>query len=187
MRKRIKPPSPAMIVALAAFFVAISGSAYAATMIGTSQLRNDAVISSKVKDGSLLAADFQNGQIVGPTGPQGATGATGAMGPQGPKGDTGATGPQGPTGATGPAGASGLANYSIYYINRSVSGLGWSAATVTCPSPKKVLSGGYLTSSSTYYDVVDIESGPVDSGSWRVSVSNFENFSVSWTAYAVCA
>jgi hypothetical protein len=105
-------PSPAMVVALIALFVALSSGAYAAisvphNSVGTPQLKNgavtgavlhsNAVTSSKVKDGSLLGTDFKAGQLP--------AGAGGPVGPQGPKGDSGAQGAQGPTGsATGAAG-----------------------------------------------------------------------------------
>lgn len=73
MRKsiKIKAPSPAMVVASVALFVALGGSAYAIgrNSVGTPQLKNNAVISSKVRDGSLKAGDFGNGQL--PTGSSG--------------------------------------------------------------------------------------------------------------------
>jgi hypothetical protein len=50
--------------------------------VGTKQLRKNAVISSKVKDRSLLKRDFKPGQL-----PRGATGLRGPTGAQGPKGD----------------------------------------------------------------------------------------------------
>ena len=83
-------PSPSMIVALVALIVALGGTSYAATKlaknsVGTKQLKKNAVVSSKVKDRSLLNRDFRRGQI-----------------PRGPKGARGATGPAGPS--TGPAG-----------------------------------------------------------------------------------
>src|SRR5215475_3962562 len=46
--------------------------------VGTAQLKKNAVTSVKVKNHSLLAADFKAGQL--PSGPQGHTG------PQGPRG-----------------------------------------------------------------------------------------------------
>ena len=96
-----------MVVACLALAVALSGASYAAVVlprnsVGTPQLKADAVVSSKVKNGSLRAADFGAGQL--PAGPQGPSGAQGAAGPQGPQG---ATGPQGPQGATGPQGPQG--------------------------------------------------------------------------------
>jgi hypothetical protein len=107
-------------IALVALALAIGGgSAYAAITIpphsvGTAQLKPGAVVSSRVKDGSLLARDFASGQL--PSGPAGSPGAVGPKGPTGPKGDkgdpgpAGERGPQGPpgvTGSTGPAGPTG--------------------------------------------------------------------------------
>lgn len=61
-------PSPSMIVALVALVVALGGTSYAATKlaknsVGTKQLKKNAVVSSKVKDRSLLNRDFRRGQI----------------------------------------------------------------------------------------------------------------------------
>ncbi len=64
-----------------ALFVALSGASYAAiklpiNAVGTAQIKKDAVTSTKVKDGSLLAGDFKAGQL-----PAGAKGDTGQRGP----------------------------------------------------------------------------------------------------------
>ncbi|MFL5846113.1 MAG: hypothetical protein ACJ762_15610 [Solirubrobacteraceae bacterium] len=92
-------PSPATAISVVALFVALGGTGYAAILaansVGTKQLKKNAVVSAKVKNGSLLAADFKAGQL-----PAGAKGDTGATGATGAKGDTGATGA---TGATGPS------------------------------------------------------------------------------------
>ena len=82
-------PSPAMVVACIALVFAMTGAGYAAGMlgpntVGTKQLKKNAVISSKVKNRSLLAVDFKAGQL--PAGPPGAPGAPGAPGQQGPPG-----------------------------------------------------------------------------------------------------
>jgi hypothetical protein len=118
-------PSPAMVVAGVALTVALGGTGYAAislapNSVGTRQLKNGAVNSLKVKDGSLLKTDFKAGQL--------STGSGGAAGAAGP---TGATGPAGPFPDTLPAGktirgaynigstaaaAGGLANTSISFI-----------------------------------------------------------------------
>jgi hypothetical protein len=80
-----------MVVACTALVFAMTGAGYAAGMqgpntVGTKQLKKNAVISSKVKNGSLLRADFKSGQI--PAGPQG------PAGPAGPQGPPGAPNPQ---------------------------------------------------------------------------------------------
>jgi hypothetical protein len=111
-------PSPALIVALIALFLALTGGAYAAftlpkESVGSVQLRNgavtasklhrDAVTSSAVEPGSLLRGDFKAGQL--PAGPTGSTGSQGPAGPAGAAGPAGSTGSQGPAGAaTGSAG-----------------------------------------------------------------------------------
>lgn len=96
-------PSPAMIVALLALFVALGGTGYAAIVlpansVGTKQLKKkavtggkiaaNAVTSSKVRDGSLLATDFAARQL--PQGPKGDHGDTGEKGDVGPSGRDGA-------------------------------------------------------------------------------------------------
>ena len=93
-------PSPAMVIATIALLVALAGTGYAATSlpansVGNKQLQTNAVTSSKVKNGSLLKADFANNQI--PKGPRG------TVGPPGPPGTAGARGPTGPAGANATA------------------------------------------------------------------------------------
>jgi hypothetical protein len=103
-----------------ALFVALGGTSYAATTlstgsVGTRQLRDQAVTTSKlaegavnsakVQDHSLLASDFRVGQL--PRGSAGTRGETGPVGPQGLTGDTGAQGLKGDTGAQGLKGATG--------------------------------------------------------------------------------
>jgi hypothetical protein len=82
----------ANVMATLAVFMVLGGGAYAATRlpansVGSKQLRNNAVTSSKVKDRSLLAKDFKSGQL--PAGPRGPQGAGGARGPQGTTGSPG--------------------------------------------------------------------------------------------------
>jgi hypothetical protein len=79
-------PSPALVIAMVALFVALSGTGYAAF-----KLPRNSVTSINVKDRSLLAKDFRAGQL-----PRGA---------EGPAGPAGAAGPAGPAGPTGPSGA----------------------------------------------------------------------------------
>jgi hypothetical protein len=91
MRRRL---TYANVVASLALFAALGGSSYAAIAlptgsVGTKQIRANAVNTSKVKDHTLLAKDFQVGQL--------------PAGPQGPKGNAGATGAKGDAGAPGSA------------------------------------------------------------------------------------
>jgi hypothetical protein len=85
MRRSLRRPSPALLIACLALFVALTGTSVAVSnalpknSVGTAQLKNNAVVSSKVKDGSLKAADFAAGQL-----PAGQPGPKGDPGPQGP-------------------------------------------------------------------------------------------------------
>jgi hypothetical protein len=95
-------PSPAMVVGCLALLVGLGGTSVAAVTaiprnsVGTPQLKKDAVVSAKVRNGSLRAADFAAGQL--PAGPAGPPGSAGAVGPLGPQGLAGPPGPQGPSG-----------------------------------------------------------------------------------------
>ena len=91
-------PSPAMVVACTALLFALTGAGYAAGMlgpntVGSKQLKRNAVISSKVKNRSLLAVDFKAGQL--PRGPKGDKGDPGAPGQPGQQGQPGAPGAPG--------------------------------------------------------------------------------------------
>jgi hypothetical protein len=94
----LKRLSYANVVASLALFIALGGVGYAATelpakSVGTPQLKADAVTSGKVKNHTLLKADFKIGQIpAGARGANGPAGPAGAAGPIGPKGDAGAAG-----------------------------------------------------------------------------------------------
>ena len=63
---------------------AIAAGGLGKNTVGSKQLKKNAVTAVKVKDGSLLGADFAAGQL--PAGATGAAGAKGATGPAGPAG-----------------------------------------------------------------------------------------------------
>jgi hypothetical protein len=63
MRRIVRLPSPAMVVALIALFVALGGSAYAAKKIGAKQIRTGAVGSRAVKNHSLAGTDIRNNSL----------------------------------------------------------------------------------------------------------------------------
>jgi hypothetical protein len=79
-------------------FVVLGGGAYAASSLGRNTVKGksiarNAITSPKVRDHSLKAQDFAEGQV--PAGPHGPTGETGEPGPAGPAGPQGETGPPG--------------------------------------------------------------------------------------------
>jgi hypothetical protein len=150
MRKHLRKPSPAMIVACLALLVALSGTGMAAATqlgrnsVGTLQLkdsavtnaklRNNAVNSAKVAARSLLRSDFAPGQLpAGPVGPQG---------PAGPAGPAGAAGPAGVVGpvtvrqasVSVPGSASDKPTPNTLWISRTVD--------VNCNSGERAMSAG---------------------------------------------
>jgi hypothetical protein len=80
-----------MVVALIALVAATTGSAVAASLITSAQIKN----------GTIQTKDISKKALKALKGKQGARGATGAPGAAGPAGPAGAQGPQGAQGAKG--------------------------------------------------------------------------------------
>lgn len=107
-KRRLRAPSPALVISLIALFVALGGTTYAATSlprnsVGTKQLKKGAVTKAKINKKTLT-------QLKGNQGPQG---PQGPHGPQGPKGDTGAQGVPGSARAYGQVVINGSGNYAL--------------------------------------------------------------------------
>jgi hypothetical protein len=56
-------PSAASVIAMIALVAALSGTAYAATRIGTKQLQNGAVTSAKIKDGAVTIRKLDSSAV----------------------------------------------------------------------------------------------------------------------------
>jgi hypothetical protein len=56
---RIRRPSHATVVAYLALFVALAGSAYAVSKVGTRDLKKSAVTSAKIRDHAVGASDLR--------------------------------------------------------------------------------------------------------------------------------
>jgi hypothetical protein len=65
MKPTLKRPSPALVVAILALFVAMAGTSYAATQIGSSQIKNNSVTGKDVKDKSLTGKDVKDSALTG--------------------------------------------------------------------------------------------------------------------------
>jgi hypothetical protein len=117
MRRLLKRPSPATVIALCALVVASAGSATAATVM----IRN----SSQVGTGAINSGDLENGKAVGiadlTAGAlrtlQGQVGPAGPEGARGPQGPAGARGPQGEKGETGAPGKDGVNGTALGYAH----------------------------------------------------------------------
>jgi hypothetical protein len=202
MQKRIS-----MIVALTALVVAVLGSTplghaagsliLARDSVGTAQLKKNAVVGSKVKDGSLTAADFRAGSLPGLRGDAGTPGQQGPKGdpgPQGPKGDAGAPGSQGPKGDTGERGekgeqgeqgAPGLSGYRPVVGNGYTLGPGAFGGTgATCPAGKKAIGGGFNASKGV---LVTFSTADQSGTTWLVEGTNTIATNGWIQAFAICA
>jgi hypothetical protein len=60
---RFGRPSPAMVVALLALFLAMGGTTYAVKRVGTRQLANKAVTSAKIRNNAVTGRKIKNGSI----------------------------------------------------------------------------------------------------------------------------
>jgi hypothetical protein len=137
--------------------------------VGTAQLKKNAVTGLKVKNGTLLAADFKAGQL--------------PAGPQGPKGDPGAQGPKGDSGAPG----------ATKVIRRSAAGPpvgagGYSNANVSCQPGESLVGGGIIEGFVPPGEPTVTASGPSSATTWHASFRNDgPGGSVTAFAYALCA
>jgi hypothetical protein len=179
----------ANVVSMAALFVALSGTGYAAIVlpansVGTPQLKKGSVTAAKVKDGTLKATDFAAGQLK-----------------QGSKGNTGARGPAGAPGPAGPIGPPGSIDSLLYYskvqsdarylhvalVTASsgtvpVSQGAYNEGVATCPAGYQAIAGGVDTQSGQ--DLVVAASSP-RVGSQRVFGLAAGNFGppTGWSGY----
>lgn len=136
---KFRRPSPALIVACIALFVALSGTGYAVSKlprnsVGSAQIKKNAVTSAKVKDRSLLAKDFKAGEI-----PAGAKGDTGAQGIKGEKGDRGPASSAGAT-ATRDPGFSLPTGYTVMFSLSEFADS--STGTITVDTPSRLVVNG---------------------------------------------
>jgi hypothetical protein len=176
-----------MVVACIALGVTLGGTSYATVLnvpnnsvttakisngaVTTAKLRNaavtqaklaaNAVTSNRVKNGSLLKADFQPGQL-----------PAGLPGPQGP---------------AGPAGISGLQRFDVA---TSTSSANSKTVVVTCPTGKRVVGGGARVIGNGAGVVSIIENFPDSDGNkWNGKANEVVATAQTWQlqAYALCA
>jgi hypothetical protein len=174
---------------LLALFVALSGTAYAASLprnsVGTAQLKRNAVTSAKVKARSLLASDFRQGQLpAGPQGPQGPRGPEGAPGARGAEGAHGARGAEGPVGPRGPQGPAGATN-----VTARIGQVGTGVVGVLC-NPGEVAVGGGGVGSDVAPTFLTFSSPSPQTGTptgWTVAANRADGTISQAQAFVVCA
>ena len=64
-RASMRRPSPALVISLLALFVALGGSAYAATKIGTKDIKANAITTGKIKKNAITTAKIKKEAVTG--------------------------------------------------------------------------------------------------------------------------
>lgn len=198
---------PATIIAVIALLVALSGAGYAATTVGTSQLKNNAVTTPKIKNTAVTTAKLKNNAVTGAKIASNAVG-TGKIHNAAvttPKIAAGAVTAsqlapatlaalQGRTGPPGPPGASGATSVVVRTASVTTSTPGTYTATASCQPGEKATGGG-AESSSPSNGVVHgvVANGPVPSTvgatptGWQASQVIGIPGDVTTTVWVVCA
>jgi Collagen triple helix repeat (20 copies) len=177
MKVRLLVPVAVVGIAL------LGGAAYATIPDGAGVIHGCYAKSGgalRVIDGTVT--NCKSGETAlqwGVQGPQGPQGPQGAQGPQGPQGAQGAQGPQ------GAAGTPGISGYEVVTGQATSDGVNTTAATVSCPGGKKVLSGGWTASTvpaGLYFDA------PTNGPGWAAAIGGggLPN-GATLDVYAVCA
>lgn len=175
--RRLRLPSPALLVAFAALFVASSGTAVAAKLITGKQIANNSIAGADVKNGSLQGKDLSakaRAALTGAAGPQGAQGPAGPAGPAGPKGD---------------AGASGVSGREVVVAPTATNSDAEKTALATCPDGKQVIGGGANVFPNDVDDVLVREAFPSSTTGFYVEAQEIGAVADNWqvAAYAICA
>jgi hypothetical protein len=119
-----------MLISIVALLMATTGSAVAASLITSKQIKDGSIEAKDLSKKARTALKSAPG-TPGKAGSQGPAGAQGATGPQGLKGETGERGPQGETGAKGETGERGPSNA----YTRQLIGFGAGPYTYTLDVP----------------------------------------------------
>jgi Collagen triple helix repeat (20 copies) len=116
LRRLVRRPSPALVVAIIALVVACAGTATAARVLITS--------SKKVARGAINTGDLRNGRGVSLADltPRTRFSLRGEPGPAGPEGPRGEQGSPGPRGVAGPPGANGADGSAVAFAHVNANG-----------------------------------------------------------------
>ena len=148
--------------------------------VGTAQLKANAVVSSKINNGTLRRADFSPRDLpAGPPGPPGPPGPAGAKGDRGEKGDPG------------------LSGLELTKQESGVNSNSPKTLAAPCPAGKRIIAGGgriptpeFISGNLATQPLTITESVPSEDGrSWRVRAFETASTSDTWVleAWALCA
>lgn len=187
MPKHFRRPSPALAVSLAALFVALGGTSYAALTVTGKTIKNGSVTGRDLKDRSLGTKELSKRAV---SSLKGNTGAKGAPGASGAPGVPGANGTNGTNGAPGAAGATKVVVRTVEQQNVSNN----SAAIVdaTCNPGERATGGGFRTLSADDFVPYSNRPNPAGNGNtptgWHVEAINRTGVSTAdMEAFVICA
>jgi len=147
VRRHIRRPRASTVIASLALFVALGGSATAATLITGAQVRNGSISGKDVRNSSVTGVDVKNGALgsadFGKSTKASAKGARGEQGPAGQAGSAGGQGAPGPDGVAAPQTATASANINAGGLDSQI-------------LSKVVPAGGYMVSVKGYMFSPDI-------------------------------
>jgi hypothetical protein len=171
-------PSPALVIACLALGIALGGTSYATVLqvprnsVGAPQLKNgavttrklapSAVTSAKVRNGTLVRADFARGALL--------------------------VGPAGPTGPAGPAGPPGLSGVERVEVTTAVNTTALKTAAIPCPTGKRLIGGGARLNSAPAVVALQ-QSFPDNDNVFRAVGREVSATNANWslTVFAICA
>jgi hypothetical protein len=135
-----------MVVATGAVILSLGGTATAASVITSAQIKNNSVTTADIKNKTIKAGDLnptlqkqlKAGGKTGPAGPAGPQGPQGAQGAQGAPGQQGAKGDTGTAGKDGAAGSPGISGFQIV-TSATADDSNTKDLEVECPAGKKAI------------------------------------------------
>jgi hypothetical protein len=163
---RFKKPSPALVIAVIALFVGLSGAAYAGNKIGTNQIKGKAVTTGKlagkaVTNGKLAGQAVKSGKLA-----DGAV-TSSKLSDESVKSDE-------------------LGEITKVEESSPPAAVPQINATADCPAGTKVMSGGFKVTSATNPDDPPIPTGDKRSNNGWEARAVAQNPGDTVTAYAYC-
>jgi hypothetical protein len=158
VKKYLKRPSVVtMMVAAVVIALGVGGTATAAKLI----------TSADIKNGTIKAKDLSKGAKRALKGKRGPTGPAGLAGPAGPAGAPGTAGP------AGPPGPSALSGITAIYGFMEVAGGTVDGGTLSCDPGQRAVSGGYSAGGAD--SEVFVSWASEDRTGWEVALDNIDD------------
>ena len=199
-QRRFRPSKlVAIVVALLALTVAISSTATAAFMVGSNQIKNNAVKAKHIKKSAVKPRHIKKNAVrprhikknaikPGHLSPGALADLKGEKGEQGEKGDRGPTGfgLRGPQGEKGEKGDPGLSNRTLEKHRFTIAAGDTEVVAATCPVGSVALGGGFWAQNFDL-DVISNQPSTSSPRRWNVAAKNTGSTNAILEAHAVCA